>query len=102
MLVEVTGYDWSRIPPQPRWIQWLADRRVAVRVVLLILDLAIVLTLVYMFGQGYRQWWNVLQILVWASITAQFGWFLPRQVDKWREQERLTTATPAEERSESE
>ena len=29
----------------------------------------------------------VVDAFVWAGITAQFGWSLPRQVDEWREQE---------------
>ena len=94
----VPGYDWSRIPTQPRWIQWLADHRVWVRVVLIVVDVLMVLLVIYGFSQGSWHWWNALQIVVWAGITAQFGWLLPHQVDKWREQETLAANTSARKR----
>jgi hypothetical protein len=71
-------------------------------VVLFVVDVLIVLLVIYGFSHGSRQWWNALQILVWAGITAQFGWLLPRQVDKWREQETPAADASIKERSDRE
>jgi hypothetical protein len=93
---QVTGYDWNRLPAPSRFLQKVADHRVVTRAVLFAIDAALVgIVLVAIITLGEARWWWFLLLVIWASQTYQFGWAIPHQVDRWREQESGTTAPPA-------
>ena len=66
------------------------------RAVLFAIDAVLVGSiLVTIITLGEARWWWFLLLAIWASQTYQFGWAIPNQVDRWREQESRTVAPPA-------
>lgn len=75
---------WDQPIEPPRLNRWLADRRRSVRFILLAVDAALVVYLVLGTLDGGLPWSAYLQLLVWVSVTATFGWLIPSGVDRWR------------------
>lgn len=78
------GYDWSQ-PPDPSSVAlWIAEHRTVMRVVVLIVDAVLLAVLVGGLFTGENRWYQYLQLPVWACLTANFGWLMPKSVDDWR------------------
>lgn len=52
--------------------------------ILLGFDATLVAVLVAGLFSGDNHWYNYLQLVSWAWVTASFGWLMPKSVDEWR------------------
>jgi len=69
-----------------RHIKWIAEHRVAVRVLLLVVDVAVVTLVVVTTLDHTARWSTYLIMLTYAGLTWQFGWAIPATVKKWQTQ----------------
>lgn len=63
---------------------WVADHRRLTRLVFLVVGAALVAILATGVTSGDNRWYNYLQLPIWAWVTVNFGWLLPKSVDAWR------------------
>lgn len=78
-------FDWRtelEPPKPPELLRWVAAHRKAIRIVLFAVDAALVANVVWGIFTGGVPWYIYLQLVVWAGLTAQYGWHLPRIVDR--------------------
>jgi hypothetical protein len=87
-----TPHDWSRASKPTAFQLWIANHRRLLRAVLALIDLTIVVLVVSDVLDGGARWHVYAVVVAWGLLTLQFGWLMPRDVDRWPAAERETGA----------
>ena len=76
-------YDWTQPPKPPGFVKWIAAHRILVRIILACIDTALVVFLIEGLVDHDNRWSDYVQLVVYASVTVNLGWVMPKTVDTW-------------------